>query len=125
MNYIDTTLTGNQQLKVNTRVEGDTVNTDNIVWTLKMDGNDDSSISFNTPNATDVITDRGYYQELSIDFGGFDIQDNIHYVLEGQKDSDVVYLGKVYVTSTDIANYTVNPNKYTTKTSTNNYTILD
>ena len=125
MNYIDTTLTGNQTLKINTRVEGDNVNTDNIVWTLKMDGNDDSSVSFNTPNATDVIIDRGYYQELSVDFSGFEIQDNIHYVLEGQKESNTVYLGKVYVTSTDIANYTVNPDKYTTKTSTNNYTILD
>jgi len=125
MNYIDTTLIGNQTLKVNTRVNGDSVNTDNIVWTLKMDGNDDSSVTFNTPNATDVISDRGYYQELSVDFSGFDIQDNIHYVLEGQKDSNTVYLGKVYVTSTDIANYTVNPSKYTTKTSTNNYTILD
>tara|TARA_R110002012_G_scaffold14698_3_gene60149 strand:- start:567 stop:944 length:378 start_codon:yes stop_codon:yes gene_type:complete len=125
MNYIDSTLTGNQTLKLNTRIDNNTVNTDNIVWTLTMDGNDDSSISFNTPNVTDAIEPRGYYQELSIDFSGFDIQDNIHYVLKGQKDSDTVYLGKVYVTSTDIANYTVHPSKYTEKISTNNYTILD
>ncbi len=125
MNYIDSTLTGNQQLKVNTRVDSSTVGTDNIVWTLKMDGNDDSSISFNTPNATDIMTDKGYYQELSVDFSSFTIQDNIHYVLEGQKDSNTIYLGKVYITSTDLVNYTVNPNKYTNKTSTNNYTILD
>jgi len=125
MNYIDSTITGVQKLQLNTKVDNSTVNTDAITWTLTMDGNDDSSITFNTPDSTFEISPKGYYQELSLDLDGFDIQDNIHYVIEAKKNDDTVYLGKVYVTSTDIANYTVHPNKYTEKTSTNNFTILD
>jgi len=122
-------LTGTQELYINTKLDNLGVSNIDLTWTLKMDGNDTiNPVEFKTGlNESNTLSAQGYYQRLDVDFDGIELQDNIHYVLQGTRDdnNEIIYLGKVFVTSTDIANFTVHPDKYTMKNSTNNFTILN
>ena len=127
MNYIDATLTAAQTLIVNTNVNDDVVATTDITWTLTKEGNDDSSFTFSTPSANASMSASGYFQALTIDLDdeGIDLDDEHSYLLQGVANSKVIYLGKVFVTSTDLDAYSVNDNHYVEKTSSNNYIILE
>ena len=124
MNYIDPTLTTSQLIVINTRAENFG---DSIAWRLTKEGNSTPEIIFSTPSTEAVLVDFSYYQELAVDLHdlGVTLEDETMYILKGTVGSETMYLGKVYSTSKDIQNYSVNEGKYTSSTDNNNFTILD
>lgn len=123
MNYIDPTIITTQLLYLNCNCDADA----SIAWTLTQEGDDDIAHAFTSPSANFVLSDQGYYQQLSCNFDseGIDLLPERSYLLKGISNGRTVYVGKVFVTDQDIDNYSVHDNKYTLKTSTNNFTILD
>ena len=125
MNYIDPTLEVAQILPINLRLDPAGLTT--VDWTLTEEGNDDVSFSFTSPSANFSFTDMGYFQAFSCDFfaEGIDLSPERFYILRGAYNGSTVYVGKIFVTEQDIESYSVNDAKYTPKSSTNNFVILD
>lgn len=125
MNYIDPTLEAAQILSINLRLKASGLTT--VAWTLTEEGNDDASFSFSSPSENFSITDMGYFEAFSCNFfaEGIDLLPERFYVLKGLFGDEVVYVGKVFVTEQDTESYSVNKAKYTPKSSTNNFVILD
>lgn len=127
MNYINGSSEGLEVLNINTNIDNAAVATQSIAWTLKRDGFDSDTIAFTSPSANFNMFEFKYYQRLVCDFTeeGISLDNNVMYNIEGISEGSVIYKGKVFVTDQDTASYSVNNNKYTLKTSTNNYTILE
>lgn len=123
MNYIDPTITTTQNLYLNCNCDADEF----IAWTLVQEGDDDVAHAFSSPSANFVLSDQRYYQQLTCNFDaeGIDLLQERSYLLKGISNGRVVYVGKIFVTDQDLNDYSVHDNKYTLKTSTNNFTILD
>jgi len=131
MNYINKAINGQVSIFINTRLNDvDIVNLP-IEWTMTKDGDDDSSVSFTTPSTNFNGVSSTYYHKLDLNFYAASIvlDNNTHYVLEGYYTTEIkttlIYSGKVFVTDTPYEDYSVNKDKYTEKTSTNNYLILE
>lgn len=128
MNYIDGQEAAPQIIDICTKIDNASVSSSAISWTMTMDGNDDPTVSFATPSANFNISAQGYFQRITADFSseGSILTDEAHYVLKGSVNgSEVVYRGKIFVTSKDLSDFSVNEGKYTLKNSSNNFTILD
>ena len=117
MNYIDITQPS-QTLNINLKV--DSVDIDILIY---KDGSDTLVID----SSSEVIS-RGYYQEIELDsFTMGYLKDETQYniVATDPSSGGVIYRGKFQTTSKDILDYSINENKYTQKTNSTNYTILD
>ena len=116
MNYIDITQ-ATQTLSIN-------LNTNELSVNLSVyaDGSDNLILSFDSS-----ITSYNYYQTIEIDSTELtQLKDETQYNIVGVDSSiKVIYRGKFQTTSKDILDYSVNENKYTQKTNSTNYTILD
>jgi len=116
MNYIDITQ-ATQTLSIN-------LNTNELSVNLSVyaDGSDNLILSFDSS-----ITSYNYYQTIEIDSTELtQLKDETQYNIVGVDSSNkVIYRGKFQTTSKDILDYSVNDNKYTQKTNSTNYTILD
>ena len=116
MNYIDITQ-ATQTLSIN-------LNTNELSVNLSVyaDGSDNLILSFDSS-----ITSYNYYQTIEIDSTELtQLKDETQYNIVGVDSSNkVIYRGKFQTTSKDILDYSVNDNKYTQKTKSTNYTILD
>ena len=121
MNYIDITQPS-QTLKLNMNHEGGVFG-NGVVFSIYKDGSDSVIIDFEAD-----IVNKGYYQSIDLNsrLDLADLENETQYNIEGiDSDGNVVYRGKFQTTSKDILNYSINENKYTQKTNSTNYTILD
>ncbi len=116
MNYIDISQ-ASQTLNVN-------LNTNELSVSLSVyaDGSDTLIVGFDSD-----ITPYNYYQTIEINSTELtQLKDETQYNIVGvDSSSKVIYRGKFQTTSKDILDYSINENKYTQKTNTNDYTILD
>lgn len=116
MNYIDISQ-ASQTLNVN-------LNTNELSVSLSVyaDGSDTLIVGFDSD-----ITPYNYYQTIEINSTELtQLKDETQYNIVGVDSSNkVIYRGKFQTTSKDILDYSINENKYTQKTNTNDYTILD
>lgn len=116
MNYIDISQPS-QTLSVN-------LNTNELSVNLSVyaDGSDSLILNFDSS-----ITAHNYYQTIEINSTELiQLKDETQYNIAGvDSNNKVIYRGKFQTTSKDITNYSINENKYTQKTNSTNYTILD
>jgi hypothetical protein len=116
MNYINK---DNQtvSLALNTKEDAGAV----ISFKAYEDGNKDSFIDLGDR----TLINNSYYQSVAFDPSSFDFKDEIYYELEGlNSGGDVVYRGRVFITSQDITAYKINDNDYTQDDSGDNEYIL-
>jgi len=116
MNYIDITQ-ATQTLNVNLNT-----NELNVSLSVYADGSDTLVLGFDSS-----ITSYNYYQTIEINSTELtQLKDETQYNIIGVDSSNkVIYRGKFQTTSKDILDYSINENKYTQKTNSTNYTILD
>lgn len=125
MNYIDISVPAIRSVYININLD-DVAATDDIQWTIYEDGNDTPINSFNNDVGEATVTVFSYYHRLALNTTVLsNCKDEHQYNLVGTFQGRVVYRGKFQTTSKDITNYSINENKYTQKTNSTNYTILD
>ena len=128
MNYIDITNT-QHKLNINLNVTDSQILAtieDDLEWHIFKDGNDTEVVSFDNADSDAYLISRGYYVEMGLPNSVVSVlEDETQYNLTGVNGNKVLYRGKFQTTSKDIANYSINENKYTPKINPNNYTILD
>ena len=122
MNYIDITQP-NQTLNINLNYSGLFVNSD-LGFYIHKDGSDSEGEEFGCP-----VEDNGYYHTITIPSHIIEaLEDETQYNINAinyYDDDRIIYRGKFQTTSKDILDYSINENKYTQKTNSTNYTILD
>lgn len=128
MNYIDITQ-ADQALHININFSGLFTESD-IGFYIYKDGTDSGSELFGCS-----LENNNYYHTITLpNFILETLEDETQYTIEAfdfgeVKDADesgnIIYRGKFQTTSKDILDYSINENKYTQKTNTTNYTILD
>lgn len=123
MNYVDPTLETPQTLAICVNADSGAT----IDWTLKKDGNDSTSFTFQSPSVNFNLTDQKYFDALTCDFfsAGIDLDEESFYILKGAVNGSTVYVGKIFVTAQDIDSYSVNSGEYQETSSPNNFVILD
>ena len=125
MNYIDISTPAIRNIYININLN-DVAATGEIEWTIYADGNDTPINTFNNDVGEATVTVFNYYHRLALNTSVLaNCKDETQYNLVGVFQDNVVYRGKFQTTSKDIQDYSVNENKYTQKTNSTNYTILD
>lgn len=119
MNYIDITQSI-QTLDININSDGSVGDADFYIY---RDGSDSLVIQHSSD-----ITYYSYYSSIQFESEVINVlTDETQYSIEliDTVENKVIYRGKFQTTSKDILDYSVNENKYTQKTNSTNYTILD
>lgn len=119
MNYIDITQSI-QTLDININSDGSVGDAD---FNIYRDGSDSLVIQHSSD-----ITYHSYYSSIQFESEVINVlTDETQYNIEliDTVENKVIYRGKFQTTSKDILDYSVNDNKYTQKTNSTNYTILD
>ena len=119
MNYIDITQSI-QTLDININSDGSVGDAD---FNIYRDGSDSLVIQHSSD-----ITYHSYYSSIQFESEVINaLTDETQYNIEliDTVENKVIYRGKFQTTSKDILDYSINENKYTQKTNSTNYTILD